>query len=82
MLANKKKFDRAEAMALLKGAETILVAKGKKLLRFDNPVAGDADAIAGVILGRSGTLRAPTIKVGGLFLIGYHAQAYADVFKG
>ncbi len=57
----------------------MLVAKGKKLLRFDTATA-DADALAGVILGRSGTLRAPAIRVGDTFLVGFHAEAYEEIF--
>ena len=82
VLANKKKYDRSEALELIGTADTVLVAKGKKLLRFDNPSGSNADELAGVILGRSGTLRAPAIRVGGTFLVGYHAEAYTDVFKG
>ena len=82
VLANKKKFDRSEALELVGKADTVLVSKGKKLIRFDNPSSANEDELAGVILGRSGTLRAPAIRVGGTFLVGYHAEAYADVFKG
>ncbi len=66
-------------MALMNDAETVLVAKGKKLLRFDVKTA-DADELAGVILGRSGTLRAPAIRVGKTFVVGYHADGYGEVF--
>ena len=60
-------------------ANTVLVAKGKKLLRFETDSA-DADELAGAILGRSGTLRAPAIRVGKTFLVGFHAEGYAEIF--
>ena len=62
-------------------ASTVLVARGKKLLRFDMD-AVDPDELAGVILGRSGTLRAPAIRAGDTFLVGYHAEAYEEIFGG
>ncbi len=55
------------------------VAKGKKLLRF-TVKGGDEDALAEAILGRSGTLRAPAIRVGKTFLVGFHGDAYGEVF--
>ena len=66
-------------MALVTTADEILVAKGKKLLRF-NPKSAEPDAIAGAILGRSGTLRAPAIRVGKTFLVGFNADAYGEIF--
>ena len=66
-------------MALIAKADEVLVAKGKKLLRF-SPSADDSDAIAGAILGRSGTLRAPAIRVGKTFLVGFNPEAYSEVF--
>ena len=60
-------------------ATTVLVARGKKLLRFETKSA-DQDELAGVILGRSGTLRAPAIRVGETFLVGFNAEAYEAIF--
>jgi len=80
VLANKVKLDRDAALAQLEGADAVLVARGKKLLRFDLTGDVDREALASVILGRSGTLRAPTIQVGSTFLVGFHAEGYAEVF--
>ena len=79
VLANKKKFHRDEALQLARGCGTALVAKGRKLLRFDLAEASD-DELSAAILGRSGTLRAPAIQSGGVFLVGFHAEGYAEVF--
>ncbi len=40
----------------------------------------DDEAIAKVILGRSGTLRAPAIRIGDDFLVGFHQEAYTEIF--
>ena len=78
-LAPKHKFDRDQSLALMAEARTVLVAKGKKLLRFETRSA-DPDELASVILGRSGTLRAPAIRVGKTFLVGFHAEGYEEIF--
>ena len=79
VLAPKHKFDRDQSLALMSEASTVLVARGKKLLRFETKSA-DSEELAGVILGRSGTLRAPAIRVGKTFLVGFNAEAYEEIF--
>jgi hypothetical protein len=79
VLANKQKFDRDASIALMNEVATVLVARGKRLLRFEMKDA-DADELASVILGRSGTLRAPAIRVGDTFVVGFHAEGYEALF--
>jgi len=64
----------------MEGVKTLMVSRGKKLLRFALGGQEDRQEIAAVILGRSGTLRAPAIRAGGTFLVGFHAEGYAEVF--
>ena len=67
-----------EAIALLKGMSKLVVAKGRKVdeidLKKDRP---DDTALVKLMLGPTGNLRAPTMKVGKSLLIGYNAEAYA-----
>ncbi len=66
-----------QVWALFEGAAAILVAKGKKVFEF--PVEQSRrEEILAVVLGRSGTLRAPTIKVGERFLVGFNEEIYAS----
>ena len=53
--------------------EDLYVAKGRKTLHFDlkNDRPADEEILA-VILGRSGTLRAPTLRRGSTFIVGYN----------
>jgi len=76
------KFDRASALALARGGRYVWASKGRKLLRFDLEAGVDDDALAAAILGRSRTLRAPAFRVGEVFLVGFHADAYAELFGG
>jgi len=80
VIASTTKYGPAEALALLKGIEIIVAAKGAKIqrlnLKADKP---DEDAILALLIGPTGKLRAPTAKVGRTLLVGFHADAYAEV---
>ena len=80
ILASKVKYGPAEALALLKGIDTIVAAKGTKVrtldLKDDRPEDG---AILALLMGPTGNLRAPTAKVGKTLLVGFSAEAYAEV---
>ena len=80
MIANKVKLHRDEALALARQAETIWVTKGKRLIRFEPASGASDDDIAAVILGRSGTLRAPAFLTEDVFMVGYSDEAYTALF--
>jgi hypothetical protein len=67
------------ALALLADITDLYVAKGRKTIHFD--LANDRpsdDEILGVILGRSGTLRAPAIRKGSTFVVGFNPDILSD----
>jgi arsenate reductase-like glutaredoxin family protein len=79
--ATKDRIDTAKALELLGGIETLLVGKGKKLERLDlKKSRPDDDAILALIMGPTGNLRAPTIKVGKTMIVGFHEEAFGQVF--
>lgn len=80
MLANKIKIHRDEALELARAADLVLVSRGKKLVRLEGGDGTSDDEIASLILGRSGTLRAPAIRAGGTLLVGFHAEGYSEIF--
>ncbi len=57
-----------------------MVAKGKKLTEFDVRGEVSDDAVA-AMLGPTGNLRSPTIKVGKKLLVGFNEDAFAAAFK-
>lgn len=66
-------MDAEGALARLEGVTDLYVAKGKKTLHFDLARARPSDdEILALILGRSGTLRAPAIRRGTSFIVGYN----------
>ncbi len=74
------KIHREEALGHARQAEEVWVSKGKKLIKFDLAAGASDEDIAGLILGRSGTLRAPAFRVGDIFVVGFHAEGYHEIF--
>ena len=79
MQSTRDPVDAAGALALLEGVTDLYVAKGKKTLHFDleNDRPPD-DEILGHILGRSGTLRAPAIRAGTRFVVGFNPDILGE----
>ena len=73
--ARKERMDAAAVWDLMENAERILVAKGKRVETF-SPTQDTREAILNVVLGRSGSLRAPTLQRGDVFLVGFNDTLY------
>ena len=80
--AKKHKLSKAEALNLAQAAEQIFSARGKKVtrlnLRRDRPTQA---AIASSMLGPSGNLRAPTVRIGRSLVVGFHVETYKQVLR-
>jgi arsenate reductase-like glutaredoxin family protein len=60
---------------VLKGADELWVAKGRKTVRVDlKRDRPDDDELLSLLLGRSGKLRAPTMKTGKRVIVGFNAE--------
>ena len=73
-----RKLQRDDAVALLKAATVAHVAKGRRIQAF----AGDdrlSDDAVDALLGTTGNLRAPTLRVGDTLLVGFNEAVYAEV---
>lgn len=78
-MSASKKLGRTDAAALAKAANRVIVAKGKKVEEF--PTAGKAPkACVDAMLGPTGNLRAPCIKVGKTVVVGFNEHVYGGVF--
>lgn len=73
-----RKLGEVDARAIAEESSKVVVAKGKKLDVFDMKSAEVAD-VAAKMLGPTGNLRAPTIRVGKTTLVGFNEDAFADV---
>ncbi len=73
---------RDEALALLDGVAELRVAKGRKVVEVDL-TAGDRPAdseLVDMMVSRWGKLRAPALRVGATFVVGYNQDILASVF--
>ena len=75
--ARKQKIEGDDAWNLLAAADRIVVGRGKKVVVYD-PSKDDKDEILKACLGRTGNLRAPTLKIGRLLVVGFNDEMYAQ----
>ena len=71
-------MDQKEVERLLVQVKKVKVAKGKKILTFDN-LRNEHKQILDSILGRSGTLRSPTLQIGDQLIVGYNEELYQNL---
>lgn len=69
----------AEAAALVEQADRLVVAKGKKLTELDlNLESPTEELVAKLMLGPTGNLRAPTLRVGRTLVVGYNENVMTE----
>ena len=68
-------MDATAVWDLMGSAEQIVVAKGRRVETFV-PTADTQESILKAIMGRSGSLRAPTIQSGNVFFVGFNETLY------
>jgi arsenate reductase-like glutaredoxin family protein len=80
--ARKVRLEQKDALAMLTDIEEIYVAKGKRVSHVDlskeNP---GNDALLSLLLGPTGNLRAPTLRVGRTLLVGFDEATYQKMFR-
>ena len=69
-----RKLGREEAANLAKAARRIVIARGKKYQSFDG-----TPEVVDRMLGPTGNLRAPTMRVGKVVVVGFHEEPYREV---
>lgn len=74
-----QKLQASDAKKLLGGASKLVAMKGKKVAEFDVRDKVSKDAVE-AMLGPTGNLRAPTIKVGKTYLVGFNEDVFAETF--
>ena len=80
--ARKQRFGADEVMALFGDARYVIAGKGRKSVKFDLK-ADDLDEaeVVKAVLGPSGNLRAPAVRAGKTWLVGFQADAWGGVFS-
>jgi hypothetical protein len=77
--ASRIKKGRDEALKLAKSVDRLVVGKGKKVMIFDMKTPPSDDELAAVILGPTGNLKAPTLRIGRTLLVGFSEEAYRQI---
>ena len=78
--ATKDRRGREEALKLAKTVGRVVASRGKKIVIFDmKKDPPDDDTLAAHLLGPSGNLKAPTLRVGETLLVGFGEEAYRQV---
>lgn len=78
--ASKVRRGREQALGLAKSVANVVAARGKRLVTFDMKAAPPEDEVLlAHILGPTGNLRAPTLRLGNTLLVGFSVEAYKQV---
>jgi len=65
---------------MLKGADVLIAARGKKVERLDLEAGRpDKATVERLMLGPTGNLRAPTLRVGRTLVVGFDEETYRRV---
>ena len=76
VVSASRKLGRREAAELIRSASKVIVAKGKKVSSFPGGKATEEKVAA--LLGPTGNLRAPTIRVGKTLLVGFDLPSFKE----
>jgi len=79
--ARKQRYGVEDLRELLRGCRRVIAVKGKKRLEFDLAQGFDAEALSDAVIGPTGGLRAPTIRVGSTALVGFGADDWREFFE-
>jgi len=76
--AKKEVFGAEAAWERLQVTEKVCVGRGQKVHAY-LPDVTSKDEIMHEVLGRTGNLRAPTLKIGNSYYIGYNETMYKEL---
>ncbi len=81
ILADEQRLSAEDVQDLVHKVKEIWVARGAKIARFDMLEAPPGNqALLNLILAPSGNLRAPAVLVGERLVVGFHEDAYQQIF--
>ncbi len=78
----KEPIEGTAALAVLDGVEDLHVAKGRQSVHIDlRDGRPSDDELLGLMLGRSGKLRAPTVRFGTTLIVGYNQDLLDELLS-
>lgn len=70
----------ADALELIRDINTLYVTRGTKVVHFDlKQERPDDQTLLQMLIGRSGKLRAPTVKIGRTVIVGFDQTIYEQI---
>jgi arsenate reductase-like glutaredoxin family protein len=79
--AKKSTLSAREALALLDEVDEVFAAKGRRVAHVDlTQSRPGAEELKALVLGPTGNLRAPTLRVGRRLLVGFEEETWRRVF--
>ena len=78
--AKKDVLPGEKAWEVLRGADIVYVASGKKTIEYV-PSQANRDELLKKATGRTGNLRAPTIKRNNVLYVGYNQEMYESMAR-
>ena len=78
--ARKERYGPEDLDQLFDGASRLIAVKGKQSEVFDLRQGVDQDELVAAIIGRSGNLRAPALRLGKTWIVGFGEPAWSDFF--
>ena len=79
MIAGKVTYGRKEALALAREAKRLVAAKGSKVVEIDLRTGVPESEILALMLGPTGNLRAPTLRVGDTLYVGFPKEGFSTL---
>lgn len=79
LVSASKKLGKKDAAAIAKAASKVYVAKGKKVSEWKPAGKAGADMVA-AMLGPTGNLRAPCLRVGKTVIVGFNEDLFSQIF--
>jgi len=78
--ARKDQLGREEALKLARSVKRVVAGRGKNVVTFDMTKSPPNDeTLATYLLGPTGNLKAPTMRIGDTLLVGFNKGAYEQV---
>jgi len=79
--AKKTTLGHQEALELARRVDRIFAAKGSRVVHVNlHQERPDEAALASLLLGPTGNLRAPTLRIGRTLVVGFHPEMYQQAF--
>lgn len=72
---------KQDTLDFLEPIDTVVAARGKKTREFTLEDLEDSEELFSIILGRTGNLRAPALRVGNKLVVGYHQDLYQEIWN-